>query len=178
MVNREFPRTVTRKDLLSGGSDAKFRKLLYEITALADRVESMRALFAKHFGITRPQYNVLLYVAQHQQEDGLTTGRVATALRVSSPHVVHEVNQLVQLGLVEKRQNPDDGRSVLLRTSEKGSSMIDDLAPTLCIVNDELFGSLSKPEFEQLCTFVETILEDAEVVLSKLPTATAGPHLR
>ncbi|WP_282095398.1 MarR family winged helix-turn-helix transcriptional regulator [Epibacterium ulvae] len=168
-MDHQFPKTVTRQELLLEDSDAKFRKLLYEITALADRVETMRATFARHFGITRPQYNILFYIAQHQRDVGLTTRQVATALRVSSPHVVQEVNQLVRANLIEKSPNPDDGRSVLLRVSERGFVMIDDLAPTLRDVNDRLFQSISKSEFDQLCRLVTTILEDAEGVISKLP---------
>lgn len=166
---QQFPKTITRKELMVKGSDAKLRKLLYEITALAGRIETMRAAFAKSFGITRPQYNVLLYIAQHQGEIGLTTKQVADALKVSSAHIVQEVNQLIRLGLISKKQNQEDGRSVLLTATDASIEKIHNLSPVLQLVNDELFGSLSKDEFEQMSLSIEAILEDADKVLCKLP---------
>lgn len=172
--NHVFPKTITRKELMVGGSDALLRKLLYEITALANRIETMRATFAKRLNITPPQYNVLLYIAQHQGERGLTTTDVAKALRVSSAHVVKETNHLISFGLLRKDQNPDDGRSVLLSTTGKGMADICDLAPILQSVNDELFGSLTTEQFKQMSALIGAVLEDAEVTLVKLPAYLAS----
>ena len=178
MNNREakpksFPKTVTRKELLVGGSDAQLRKLLYDLTALAGRIEKMRAVFAKQVGITKPQYNILLYVAQHQGDVGLTTTEVADALKVSSAHVVTEANSLIAEGLIAKDRNPDDGRSVLLTTTVHGMNQVHDLSGLLQLVNDELFGSLSGSDFQHVSHSVAAILEDADEVLSKLPAYIA-----
>lgn len=165
----KFPATITRQELMVDGSDAKFRKLLYEFTVVAGRIETMRAAFAKRLGVTRPQFNILLYIAQHQGQKGLTTTQVAKALKVTSAHVVQEVKQLVHLNLLIKKQNPEDGRSVLLNATDHGFEKIIHLAPVLKLVNDELFGSLSKSDFELMSKLTDSILEDAELVLSKLP---------
>ncbi len=170
---RDFPKTVTRQELLVDGSDAQLRKLLYEITALAGRIEAMRANFATTIGVSKPQYSLLLYIAQHEGENGLTATQVASALKVSSAHVVTEANSLIAAGLVAKDRNPEDGRSVLLTITDNGMERIQSLSPMLQLVNDELFGSLTKSSFSQVTSAVAAILEDAENVLAKLPAYIA-----
>ncbi|MEC8796862.1 MAG: hypothetical protein VXX48_11050, partial [Pseudomonadota bacterium] len=54
-----FPLTITRPELMVDGNDRQLRRLLYDITALAARIEQMRAEFAKRLEVSKPQYNIL-----------------------------------------------------------------------------------------------------------------------
>ena len=164
-----FPKTATRPELIVDGSDAELRRLLYDITALAERIEQMRSTFAQEIGVTKPQYSVLLHIAQHQGEQGITAGEIASALYVSRAHVTKETAVLIDLGLLEKTTNPDDGRSVLLRVTEKAAGAIDRLAPILCATNDSLFASLSRESFAHLSKTLSSILRDAETTMKRLP---------
>lgn len=164
-----FPRTVTREALLIDGNDRMLRRLLYDVTALATRIEQMRAEFAKRIGVTKPQYNILLHVAQHQGDQGRTVAQVAEALHVSSPHVTKEVGRLVALGLLQKSQNPGDGRSVLVTITPRSADAINALAPVLRNVNDSLFGSLDRNSFATVSDGIHHTLHDAEATLRKLP---------
>lgn len=163
-----FPRTVTRDVLLIDGTDEAFRKLLFQITSVASRIEQMRARFAKHLGITSPQYNVLLYLAQHQKTSGLTVNEVARALHVSGPHVTKETKALIAHGYLTKSDNPDDGRSVLLRTTPSCDQALQRLAPVLQAVNDTLFASIDEKDFDVLARCFQTILSDSENALVAL----------
>lgn len=164
-----FPRTITREELLIDGNDRLLRRLLYDVTALATRIEQMRTEFAKRLGVTKPQYNILLHVAQHQGELGRTVAQVAEALHVSGAHVTKEVGRLVEMDLLSKSANPDDGRSVLVKITPTCAEAIHALAPVLRNVNDSLFGSLDRESFATLSEGIHATLNDAEATLRKLP---------
>lgn len=164
-----FPSTVTRQDLLQDGSDRRLRRLLYEVTALAERIEVMRSAFSRRLGVSPPQYNILMHIAQNQGEEGLTASDVATALRVTRAHVTKETGALIDSGLLQKAPNPNDGRSILLRITDQGAEAIAALAPVLQRVNDELFGSLTRERFQQMSDAVTSVLKDAEKTVTKLP---------
>ncbi len=174
----EFPNTVTRKELLIDGRDTRLRRLLYDITALAERIEQMRTLFAREIGVTKPQYSVLFHIAQHQGDHGITAGDVASGLYVSRAHVTKETSILIDLGLLKKIANPSDGRSVLLRITNKGGKAVLRIAPTLCAVNDRLFASLSSESFEHLADTMKAVLCDAEKASQKLPSILIDQNSR
>ncbi|MEM8812762.1 MAG: MarR family winged helix-turn-helix transcriptional regulator [Pseudomonadota bacterium] len=157
-----MPTTTTRTDLLVQDSDATFRRFVQDLIALCGRIEQVRTGFAKRLGLTGPQYNVFLFLAQNQGRKGLTVSRVAEGLLVTTAYVTREVNQLIDLGLVTKSPNPDDGRSVLLSLTDAGAKALAALAPAYQSVNDEMFRSLDRDRFLTLSAIVERLLRDAE----------------
>lgn len=57
--------------------------------------------------------------------EGITNLRkLATALGVSPPNMTGIVDRLVEQGLVSRDENPEDRRMLLLRTTEKGKTML------------------------------------------------------
>ena len=152
-----------------GLTDGDLRRMLYGITALAQRIETIRSQFADRLGITTPQYNILLYIAEHQGETGITVTDVAQALSVSGPHVTAESRSLMTAGLLEKTPNPRDGRSVLLRLSPLAEDQVGRLALVLRRVNDRLFKSLTREEFTAARDFYTLMLDDAQRTVAELP---------
>lgn len=164
-----FPSTVSREELLIDGDDRRLRRLLYELTALATRVEKMREQFAARLDLTSPQYNILFFIGQSQTSDGLTVTTIADAMMVSKTHVTKEVKSLVALGLLNKRDNPTDGRSILVKLSKQGESKINGISDILCKVNDSIFRSLTRKQFLEIAKSTEVILNDAERTLRLFP---------
>ena len=56
-------------------------------------------------------------------EGPVTLGRLAELERVTPPSMNRTVNHLVEAGLVTREGSPDDGRKVLLRTTEAGAAI-------------------------------------------------------
>jgi len=157
-----LPRMTTRQELLVGDSDQMFRQLIHDLNSLCGRMDQVRTKFAKRLGISGPQYNVFLFVAQNQGIDGITVSKVADGLLVTGAYVTKEVNHLIAHGLMTKSPNPDDGRSVLLQISAHGSQSLSDLSAALQNVNDQMFKSLDEERFLAISRTVHQILMDAE----------------
>ena len=78
-----LPATVSRRVLLDGGSDARFRRLVYDLLTIASRMTMVREHLAARMGITAPQYSLLMAVGQFQGERGVGVTAVARVLHVS-----------------------------------------------------------------------------------------------
>jgi DNA-binding MarR family transcriptional regulator len=71
-----------------------------------------------------------LYAGQEQvlkalgASGGLSVGELADILHVRAPTVSKATNRLSALGLVERREVPDDGRSVLIKLTRKGKDRL------------------------------------------------------
>jgi DNA-binding MarR family transcriptional regulator len=154
--------STSKPELLDegGASDHRFRQFLYDFSVLATELETARAHLAAQIGVTSPQYNILMIIARNQGEDGVSVSEVARYLHVSGAFITSEVRKLENIGLVEKRANPNDARSILLKLSPEGEARVRDVEPERLIVNDNLFQNLSGEDFQHLSRILASLLDD------------------
>jgi DNA-binding MarR family transcriptional regulator len=162
------------------GGDRTFRQLLYDFASAAAKLETARAYLASKIGITSPQYNIIMVIAQYEGDSGLTVNEIAEHLHVRGTFITAESKKLEKLGLLVKGPNPADARSVLIRLSKEGEQAVDRLHSELNFVNDHLFRRLSAKDFKSLSKIVASLLGDFTAtvgmleLLSKTPASHAG----
>jgi DNA-binding MarR family transcriptional regulator len=160
--------TVSRPELLEGGSDAEFRRLVHGLLAFATRLESVRAGLARVIGLSPIQYTILISVA-HLEEDGdVCVNMLAEHLQLSGAFITIESGKLLKQALLTKTPDPADRRRVSLRTTPKARTLLESLAPTQVAVNDVLFEFLDKPMFRQYLATLDRMGSCAEHALSLL----------
>jgi DNA-binding MarR family transcriptional regulator len=166
-----LPPTVSAPALLSGGTDARFRQLVYDLFTVSVRMEAVRDALARELGVSGPQYSILMAIARLAGDAGVPVGQVADQLHVTGAFVTVEAGKLVRAKLVEKSPNPKDGRSVLLRLSARGAQRLERLAPKVCAVNDRFFGVLDRGDFETLARAAAALVQrsDEAVAIARAP---------
>jgi MarR family transcriptional regulator, organic hydroperoxide resistance regulator len=169
-LRHTVPLTASSPSLLKRGSDAQFRELINGLLTLTVRIEMLRDHLAERLGVTGPHYSLLMTVGRLGGHQGISVGKVAQALRVTSAFVATESNRLVKAGLIEKRPDELDRRSVLLFLTPAAIDRLAKLGPEIQNVNDKTFGSLSQAEFDQLTRLVGRLLGSASVALHELAT--------
>ena len=170
------PLTVTSPSLLVGGSDAVFREFLTNLLDVGAQVHELRSFIAKQLGVPEPQYRLVLAIAQLQNEVGVGVGVVAERLWVSTNYVTMEVRKLQSLGWIEKRQNPEDGRGVLLRLTAKGREAFTDVVGTIQLINDTMFGKLTLDELEQVSRVTKKLVQDGRRALDAARASAGHPR--
>lgn len=159
------PLTVSRPELLVDGSDAKFRKLVHDLFALASRHEAVRAGHGARIGLTGIEYTVLISVL-HLEEDGpVNVKTVSDHLHVSGPFATAMIRKLIARGLVRKMVDPEDRRRVRLDLTDAGLRLLQDLSPLQQQVNNVQFGCLNELEFQILSGMVKKLIDSSEDAL-------------
>ncbi|HEX7006883.1 MAG TPA: MarR family transcriptional regulator [Alphaproteobacteria bacterium] len=161
--------------LLEDGHDRRFRKLVYDLITIAVRLEAVRDLLGRRMGVTGPQYSILMAVAHNQGERGVAVRAVADQLHVSGAFVTSEVGKLVREGLIEKRTNPEDRRSVLLSLTAEGEALIRDVAEAVRATNDRFFGALDRDDFLILGHIVDRMVGSSRAALTYLTAHSPHP---
>jgi DNA-binding MarR family transcriptional regulator len=172
-VNRDndmsiVPATVSSPALLVRGSDAQFRELINGLLTLTVRIEMLRDHLAGRLGVTGPHYSMLMTVGQLGGDEGISVSKVARAMRVTSAFVATESNRLAKAGLLEKRPDGMDRRSVLLHLSPLAVGRLARLGAEIRGVNDQVFGQLARPEFDMLTQLVNGLVKNAGITLHRL----------
>src|SRR5215469_5900267 len=112
LSGEQFPPTsISLRHFTKDGSDRRFRELLYSLIRLSALMIQNRQCFAAYIGLTDPQYTMLALIAENP---GVTVGRLAEQLFVSSQFVTIEIGKLVKKGIVRKQRQERDRRSVVL----------------------------------------------------------------
>jgi DNA-binding MarR family transcriptional regulator len=174
-----LPVTVSRPELLddNGTSDGQFRQLLYDMTTLASHLESARAFLAGRIGLSSPQYNIAMIIARFQGAEGVSVSEVAQRLHVSTAFITSEAGKLEAAGFISKRQNPRDGRGILLRLSPPGEKKVLEVGPIRLLVNDQLFRGISGENFRHMAKTVASLIDDFSGTIQMLKTLPED-HIR
>ena len=151
-----LPGTTSRPQFLdSDGGDTEFRRLIYGIFTMAVNFDRIRERLATSLGLSGKQYHILMVVAELAPHQPVTISTVANQLHISSAYTTMETKKLLSRGLLRKRPNPDDGRSVILELTADGRAAIEGLAPCLREINDTLFEDMGPETFRQFLGIID-----------------------
>jgi len=165
---QKLPLSITRRALLARRSDHAFRKFLYKFFTVAERVQQVRRYLGERIGISGPQYNLLMAIAELQGSEGVSVGRVAEYLQVAGPFVTTEAGKLARMGYLRKVNDASDKRVCRLSVGSKGWAALESLFPGLQQVNDTFFAGISRGEFAVLCECLDKLVLNSEPVLARI----------
>lgn len=131
-----------------GVSGEVFRASIYDFFHVAYSLIDIRRQAANNIGLNSAQFSVLS-MADAMAPDS-TPSEVARALHVTSAFVTIESAKLESLGLIEKRTNPKDARSVLLVPTELGLTKFKEAYAELQRMNAVLFADFDPEDFKLL----------------------------
>lgn len=157
----QVPLTVSRPDLLKGGDDGDFRRLVHSLLAFSAKLQRIRDAFGAYLDLTGIQYTLLVSVAHMEGGEGVGVKQVADHLSLSGTFVTTQTKKLERAGLLARHINPLDRRRVILAVTDSGNSLLTELAPVQQKTNDALFQHLSEAEFDRLLTLTDGLLEGA-----------------
>jgi DNA-binding MarR family transcriptional regulator len=100
-------------------------------------------------GITLQQHQAMIFIIGYPGREQVTIGELAERLQIKHHSAVGLVNRLEEQGMVERRQNKDDKRQVLIGLTIKGIGVLESLAslhraelrqlgPQLCVMLEQI----------------------------------------
>jgi DNA-binding MarR family transcriptional regulator len=118
---------------------------------LANRgLDALDAICQEH-GITHAQYVALWTLCLGDDPDaGVPIGTVADGLLNRAADATRLIDRLEKAGLVERRSNPADRRSVLVRATKRGKQAFAAVTPELQEFHRHQWANLSPAEIDTL----------------------------
>jgi DNA-binding MarR family transcriptional regulator len=160
--------TVSHKHLAKGGRDDAFRETIYTMVQAFGLLLSCRDAFGRALGLTGSQFAVLMGTAYLQHSKGVSIRMLADYIHLAPTHVTTEVGRLIGKGLLLKRVNKEDRRSVLVTLAPRAEDALTELAPFVRRVNDLLFQGVSRAMFDAVSNFLNIFLQNSEHALAEI----------
>lgn len=104
---------------------------------------------ARKCGITPQQHQLLLSIMGFPGKDHATPSELAEKLQITHHACVGLIDRSEKAGLVSRKQNPEDGRSVLITVTDKGLEILERLS-TIHLAEIERIGFLKKLEEDSI----------------------------
>jgi DNA-binding MarR family transcriptional regulator len=145
---------------LAAAKQASTAQLLFRCARLLNERALARASSAFGFAL-RQSHTAMI---PHIDLKGTRQSELARNMRVSKQAVNQLVNELVELGLLERIPDPDDGRAALVVFSKKGRSSLFDGLRVLAQIEQEMAAILGQESMLSLHDSLNNLLKwlDAE----------------
>lgn len=101
---------------------------IYALARMYNTIARELAGVYKRFGLTATSFNLLMLIKHGKDRDSLTQQAISEKLIVSESDTTKVIDRLEKRGLV-RRVPGKDRRSKLLRITEKGSHLLDEVWP-------------------------------------------------
>jgi len=127
--------------------------LPYRLNVVAESVSrALSRLYAERYGIGVPEWRVIATLGEYEH---MTAKDVGAHSRMHKTKVSRAVTALEAKGLIERHQNPQDRRSILIALTDHGQALVPRLRPVFGRVTRQLFNGFSTHEIGVLTTTLE-----------------------
>ncbi|MCI1911902.1 MAG: MarR family transcriptional regulator [Schleiferilactobacillus harbinensis] len=128
--------------------------LISQLNITARRVQAYLDVKLKPLNLTVNNYYFILKI---DQATPLTQDQLFKRIYLSPSNVTRRLTQLIDLGLVEKQRNPQDGRSWTVTLTVKGKALVPQVEQIIAQVNATAFNDLVTTQQEELITALKLI---------------------
>jgi DNA-binding MarR family transcriptional regulator len=109
-------------------------------------------------GLSYGDFDVLNTLRRRGDRDGTHPRVLAAATLITSGAMTARVDRLVDAGYVERRPDPDDGRSILIRLTRKGDNTARLALERVLAVDEELLAPLTPRRRTHLASELRQLL--------------------
>jgi DNA-binding MarR family transcriptional regulator len=143
-------------------ADSKARLRLWIRLLRASRLieSAARERLKSQFNATLPRFDVM--AALYRQPDGMLMSEISRFLMVSNGNVTGIVDRLVSEGFVVRSQRNGDRRTSFISLTRKGRSVFAEMAAAHEKWVDELLGSVSARDADQLSAKLKSFRSEWE----------------
>lgn len=143
--------------------------LAVEPLAVIHRINRLSAILSADIdrvfagsGITSADFAVLANLRRAGDPPELTQRQLVDALHLTSGTVSVRIDRLAQSGLVERRPDDTDGRSVIVSLTAAGAGLFEHLAPEHLANEARLIAALDDDQQAQLAHLLQVLLVEHE----------------
>jgi DNA-binding MarR family transcriptional regulator len=134
-------------------------EVLSRVSRLARHLELARKEAFGRLGLEQWQFDVLAALRRSGPPYEMTPGELLTETLVSSGAMTHRIDQMESAGLVARQPDPDDGRVVRVRLTDKGREAVDVALGSLLDRERHLLSQLNPADQSRLSALLRELLE-------------------
>ena len=124
----------------------------------ASQLKKKAGEFLRPFGLTDVQFNLMMLL-RHQSgnQGGLNQAQISNMMLVNRANITAIIDRMEKAGLVVRTTVPSDRRSNLVKLTERGAKLLDEIEPLYAEEVERIMAVLIKSDQKKLITMLERI---------------------
>ncbi|WP_435100717.1 MarR family winged helix-turn-helix transcriptional regulator [Arhodomonas sp. AD133] len=136
------------------------RFIPYRLAVLSDWVSrSLANTYQARFGISIPEWRILANLAR---EEPLSAGELSERTNMDKPRVSRALQRMVRSQLIRRETDANDQRVAVIRMSDRGRALYEQIAPLALDWEQELLSGLTDDERRDLNRLLDRLREQIE----------------
>lgn len=135
--------------------------VMSRLRRVSNRLARLRAAAFSGAGLAAWEFDVLAALRREEAPHELSPAQLIEATMIGSGAMTNRLDNLTRRGLVERRPNPRDGRSILVRLTADGASRVDDAMRRLAHREAEALRGLTRDEQATLATLLRRLAQES-----------------
>lgn len=99
-------------------------QIIWDVVSISNHLEEMRRCWAKFFGISGPQWLILMAINDLDEGNGVSVGSVSAKVHAVATFVTKQTKLLEKHGLLKRVSSTSDARVVLMSLSDQARKEI------------------------------------------------------
>ena len=133
--------------------------LPYRLSLLSNAISSaIAAVYGDKFAISMPEWRIMMILAEYPD---VSADEVCRRTKIEKSVVSRAVARLLKRHFINRKIDEDDRRRSILRLSETGLSVYDEVMPIARDYEAKLLADLTAEEMETFNAMIDKLLEKA-----------------
>ncbi|MFB9686043.1 MarR family winged helix-turn-helix transcriptional regulator [Amycolatopsis plumensis] len=131
--------------------------VLARLTRIARRVTRRLDDTLKDYGLLHVDLDILATLRRAGEPYELTLGEIARWMLAGNSTMTSRLDRLVAAGLVDRRQNPANRRTALIRLTPAGLTLADEAFAAELTAQEDMVSGLSEPDRHELADLLRRL---------------------
>ncbi|MDR0591862.1 MAG: MarR family transcriptional regulator [Bifidobacteriaceae bacterium] len=149
--------------------DVSSLEVFSRVTRLAKYLDQVRGEAFERHGLQSWEFDVLAELRRSGQPYELTPGQMSAAILLSTGAMTNRLNRIEAAGLIERREDPNDGRVVRVRLTAAGRERVDAALAALVERQSDLLAPVSATNRTRLAATLAQLLTPFEQAAAHSP---------
>jgi len=119
-------------------------QLLIQFARTFNLLESILNKHYQSYGLSEAKFNAIFLL--YRSDDGLLLSELGNMMLVTKANMTGLIDRMEKDKLVKRCSHPTDRRSTIVKITEKGKELIEDIIPSHIALNQKFIASLSEEE--------------------------------
>jgi DNA-binding MarR family transcriptional regulator len=134
--------------------------VMSRLRRVAARLGRLRAAAFRTARLAAWEFDVLAALRRTDPPHRMSPAQLMEATQTSSAGMSARIASLMERGLIERRRNPNDGRSVLVELTDEGARRVDAAMSELVRREEEALAPLGRSERATLVQLLRVLMDE------------------
>ncbi|MDR1634451.1 MAG: MarR family transcriptional regulator [Bifidobacteriaceae bacterium] len=147
--------------------DASPLEVFSRVTRLAKYLDQVRRDSFDRYGLQGWEFDVLAELRRSGEPYELTPGQMSAAILLSTGAMTNRLHRIEAAGLIQRREDPSDGRVVRVSLTDAGRQRVDAALADLLQREAELLAPVSATNFSRVAATLAQLLTPFEQTVER-----------